>query len=392
MTKNILIISILSLLHIGCHIDTSGQYSYLPPEKIKDGLDVGSLKEVSMDVKDIEDAVNLIMAGRYKEVHSMLIFKDGKLVFEEYFEGHKWQWDAPYHHGENVLWDRNMLHNIMSATKSITSACIGIAIDKGYIESVHRSIFDYLPDHTHLSTGGKDKITIEHLLTMTSGLEWKEWSAPYSSADNPTIGIWFQEKDPITFILDMPLVSEPGMDFNYSSGNMILLGEIIHNATNMSIDEFSTRHLFAPLQVDSSFWAVKFENGVDGNNLMITPRTMVKFGATFLNGGVWDGKQIVPGKWIEKSATPFSGNYRINIPGEASGRMGYSYSWWTKTYYKKGKPIHMYSATGFGGQHIMVFPELNTVVTFTGGNYLTKRPPFKILEKYIIPAIRLKND
>lgn len=391
MTKKILIISILSLLHLGCQFDSSGQYSYLPPEKIKDGLDVGSLKEASIDVSDIEHAVNLIKAGRYKEVHSMLIFKDGKLVFEEYFEGHKWQWDAPYHHGENVLWDRNMIHNIMSATKSITSACIGIAIDKGHIESVHRSIFDYLPDHTHLSTGGKEKITIEHLLTMTSGLEWKEWSAPYSSAENPTIGVWFQEKDPITFILEMPLVSEPGMDFNYSSGNMILLGEISHNATNMSIDEFSTKYLFAPLQVDSSFWAVKFENGVDGNNLMITPRTMVKFGATFLNGGVWDGKQIVPGKWIEKSATPFSGNYRINIPGEASGRMGYSYSWWTKTYYKKGKPIHMYSATGFGGQHIMVFPELNTVVTFTGGNYLTKRPPFKIIEKYILPSIKIES-
>ena len=83
MIKKILILSILSLLHLGCHIDTSGQYSYLPPEKIKDGLDVGSLKEVSIDVNDIEHVVNLIKAGRYKEVHSMLIFKDVKLVFEE---------------------------------------------------------------------------------------------------------------------------------------------------------------------------------------------------------------------------------------------------------------------------------------------------------------------
>jgi len=388
MIKKILILSILSLLHLGCHIDTSGQYSYLPPEKIKDGLDVGSLKEVSIDVNDIEHVVNLIKAGRYKEVHSMLIFKDGKLVFEEYFEGHKWQWDAPYHHGENVLWDRNMIHNIMSATKSITSACIGIAIDKGYIESVHQSIFNYLPDHRRLNIGGKDKITIEHLLTMTSGLEWKEWSAPYSSAENPTIGVWFQEKDPITFILEMPLVSEPGIDFNYSSGNMILLGEIIHNATEMSIDEFSNKYIFGPLGIDSALWAVKFENGVDANNLMITPRAMVKFGATYLNKGMWDGMQIIPEHWVKKSAIPFPGDYRINVPGEASGRLGYSYSWWTKTYYKSGKRINMYAASGFGGQHIMVFPELNTVVTFTGGNYLTKRPPFKIIEKYILPSIK----
>lgn len=388
MKNSILIILLLSLKMVGCNLDLSGQYTYQHPQHENDGIEVGALHEVNIDSTLIKLAVNKILNGQYKEVHSILIYKDAKLVFEEYFNGHKWQWDAPYHHGELVMWDRTMLHNIMSSTKSITSACIGIAIDKGYIESVHQSIFNYLPDHRHLNIGGKEKITIEHLLTMTSGLEWKEWSAPYSSAENPTIGVWFQEKDPITFILEMPLTREPGKSFNYSSGNMILLGEIIHNATEMSIDEFSKKYVFEPLGIDTAVWAVKFENGVDANNLMITPRAMVKFGATFLNKGMWDGKQIIPEHWIEKSAIPYPGNYRINVPGEASGRLGYSYSWWTKTLYKSGKRINMYTASGFGGQHIMVFPELKTVVTFTGGNYLTKRPPFKILEKYILPSIK----
>ena len=87
------------------------------------------------------------------------------------------------------------MHVCQSVTKSITSACIGIAIDKGFIENVHQSIFDYLPEYQHLNTDGKNKITIENLLTMTSGLEWMEWNAPYSSRENPVIEIWFQEAD-----------------------------------------------------------------------------------------------------------------------------------------------------------------------------------------------------
>ena len=121
-------------------------------------------------------------------------------------------------------------------------------------------------------------------------------------------------------------------------------------------------------------------------SLELTPRDMVKVGVTFLNIGIWDGKQIISEKWVEKSAAPYPGNHGINVPGEDSGRNGYSYSWWIKTFFNSGKRIHMYSASGWGGQYIMVLPELNTVVVFTGGNYVTKRPPFKILRKYVIPA------
>jgi CubicO group peptidase (beta-lactamase class C family) len=381
-------IALFSLILVSCQIDSSGQYSYEPPEKIDDGLQVGTLEEVNIKVGPIEDAVNLIQNGRIKEVHSILIYKDDKLVFEEYFQGHKWLWDAPAHHGELVNWDRSMIHNIMSATKSVTSACIGIAIGKGLIESVDQSIFDYLPDHQHLRSNDKEQITIEHLLTMRSGLAWREWSAPYSSTENPTIGVWFQDKDPISFILEMPFGNEPGTKFNYSSGNIIVLGEIIRNASGMSIDDFSEQYMFKPMEVDTSHWAVKYDNGVDANNLLITSRAMIKFGVMYLNNGAWNGNQIIPADWVGKSANTFPGNTGINIPGEDSGRNGYSYTWWTNTLYKSGKRINMYSASGFGGQHIMVLPELNMVVVFTGGNFVTKRPPFKILKKYIIPAVR----
>jgi CubicO group peptidase (beta-lactamase class C family) len=390
MKKEILIISIFALSIISCNSDTSSQYTYQPPENINDGLNVGTLDEVNIDSALIIKAMNKIQQGKFEEVHSMLIYKDNKLVFEKYFKGHQFKWDASKHHGDLVAWNRNMLHNIMSATKSVTSVCVGIAIKKGFIKSVHQSIFDYLPEHQHLKVDGKEKITIEHLLTMTSGLEWKEWSAPYSSSDNPNIGIWYQDKDPITYILEKPQIDKPGSSFNYSSGNTIVLGEIIRNATKMTIDEFSYKYLFKPLGIDSSSWAVKYENGVDANNLKITPRDMTKIGVTFLNNGIWNGEQIIPEQWLLKSTTSFPGNNKIEVPGEA-GENGYSYSWWVKPITSSGKTINMFYAMGWGGQYIMIIPKLSAVVVFTGGNYTRKPPAFKILNKYIIPAIEYDN-
>jgi CubicO group peptidase (beta-lactamase class C family) len=391
MKKAILLISILSILSlliVGCQLEPSSQYTYQPPENTNDGLDGGSLDEVNIDATLIEKAVNDINRGKYREVHSLLIFRDGKLVLEEYFEGHKYQWDAPKHHGELVTWDSSISHCVHSVTKSITSACIGIAIDKGFIQSVHQSIFDYLPEHQHLNTEGKDKITIEHLLTMTSGLDWEEWNAPYSSEDNPIVGIWFSDKDPVTYILERSLIDEPGTSFRYYGGNMIVLGEIIKNATKMNIDEFSTEYLFEPLEIDSFDWWLRFENDVieAAGGLKITPRDMVKVGATFLNNGVWNGKQIVSGQWVEKSAISYRGNKGINVPGTDQKNVGYSYSWWTKSFSDSDKRINVFYALGWGGQHIMGFPELNAVVVTTGGTYTSSTKTFTLLEKYIIPA------
>ena len=119
----------------------------------------------------------------------------------------------------------------------------------------------------------------------------------------------------------------------------------------------------------------------------MTPRDMVKVGVTFLNKGVWNGEQIVSEQWVEKSGTPFASNKGINVPGTDKKNVGYSYSWWTKTFSNSGKEIYMFYAAGWGGQHIMVFPELNAVVVTTGGVYTSTTKTFSLLEKYIIPAI-----
>jgi CubicO group peptidase (beta-lactamase class C family) len=368
-------------------------YVYQAPENINDGLDVGTLDEVNIDSELIEKAMNEINRGKYGEVHSVLVFKDDKLVLEEYFEGHEYEWDAPNYHGDLVAWNRSMPHVLQSVTKSVTSACIGIAIDKGFIDSVDEPIFEYLPEYRYLSTDGKDRITIEHLLTMTSGLEWTEWNAPYSSRDNPMIEIWFEEaeqnKHPFTFILEGSLVDEPGTTFRYFGGNQILLGGIIEDATQMDIDEFSAEYLFGPLGIDSFDWWPRFESGVieAAAGLKMTPRDMVKIGVTYLNNGVWNGEQIVPEQWVEKSAVPFGNNEGIDVPGTDERNVGYAYSWWTKTFYDAGREIDVFYALGWGGQSILVFRGLNTVVVFTGGEYTSSTRTFSLLERYIIPAI-----
>ena len=317
-------------------------------------------------------------------------------MLEEYFPGHDYLWDGPGHHGERLNWDKDQVHNIHSAGKSITSACIGIAVEKGFIESIDQSIFDYLSDYQYLNTDGKDQITIEHLLTMTSGLAWDEWGVPYSNPENDIIRLWVECDDQVECILGAPLLSEPGSDFTYSGGGMVLLGEIIKNASGMDIEAFSGKYLFEPLGIHPPEW-VRFDSGViyAGGDQRLTPRGMLKFGITFLDDGVWDGQRIISHQWVANSASPYSGPdntwfnsfFQAIPPGNTIwGPRGYSYSWWTHQFSHSDKKILAYWAGGWGGQKIIILPEKESVVVFTGGNYTSADPTIKILTKYIIHA------
>ena len=391
----VLYAALVSLLAAGCVSDSASNYTSPPPQQIDDGFAVGTLDEVGMNPALIAKAVGGIENGRYGEIHSMLIFKDNRLVFEEYFPGHEYQWDGPNFHGAWVNWDRDTEHNIASVGKSITSACVGIAIEEGFIESVNEPMFAYLPEYQHLNTAGKDQITIEHLVTMTSGLEWDEWSSSLSDTSNDLVALWFCD-DPVACILENPLVSEPGDDFTYNSGISILLGAIIKNATSKDIEAFSAEYLFKPMGIDPVAWDWMNDEVIyAGGNQLMTPREMLKFGVTYLNHGLWDGQQIVPEQWVEASAKPFPGpgsswrNSRWKpIPPDdgTRGQRGYSYAWFTHTFSHSGEKLPSYWATGFGGQKIIVFPEQDTVVVFTSGNYEMPSSNAEILADFVIPA------
>ena len=388
----IVIIFITSLL-TGCESnDSSGQYVIVPPENINDGLEVGSLREVNIDEGIIAKAVDRIRLGKYKEVHFILIFKDNKLVLEEYFEGHKYKWDAPYYCGEWIKWDRSTKHQIMSCTKSLTSACINIAIESGFIKSVNQSIFDFLPDHQQFNSGQKKNITIEHLLTMTSGLEWDEWHAPHATAANDIDRLYIEcSDDPLACVLGKPLIHTPGESFTYNGGGMITLGEVLKNATGMDIVEFSKKFLFAPLGIDSIQWD-RFPKGEveTAGGLHLKPRDMLKIGVMYLNKGVWNGERIISADWVAKSSEIYRNNSGIKLPIEDSGKNGYGYTWWISKVGSGRNKTTMYRANGWGGQVIMVFPQLEMVVVFTGGNYTVKSKLFEIIEKYVLPSINYK--
>src|SRR5210317_996495 len=200
-----IIILFFTVINLSCGYP---DYSYQTPERREDGLNVATLVEVGLEPQPVFDAIRRIKGGKYGETHSILIFKNNKLVLEEYFQGHTYKWDAPGHYGENVKWNKDMQHCIHSDTKSIVSLCIGIAIDKGFIKNVHQSIFDYLPDYQYLNKNNKEYITIEHLLTMTSGLKWEEWGVSLGSIDNDQIGIWFWEDGPMNYVLSREFVAE----------------------------------------------------------------------------------------------------------------------------------------------------------------------------------------
>lgn len=397
MKRTVLIISVLALFIVGCGSEATSEYIYHQPEKIDDGFEVGTLDEVNMDATLLGVVVDDIRNGEYGEIHSILIYKDGMLVFEEYFVGHDYDWGSPGFHGDWVNWDIHHRHNIHSVGKSMTSACIGIAIEQGFIESVNDSIFDYLHEYQHLNLDGKDQITIEHLLTMSSGLEWDEWGSSYGNENNDVIALWVSCDDPIECILEKPLVSEPGTNFTYSGGNMIVLGEIIKNATGMDIEAFSWQYLFEPMGVETPPWHWIDDTGViyAGGDQRLTPREMLKFGVTYLNDGVWDRQQIISADWVAHSASPYTGpdNTWLNhflrpIPPDDGtwGSRGYSYSWWTHEFSHTGKKYPAYWAGGWGGQAIRILPEQNTVVAFTGANYNAMDPTVKILKNYVIPA------
>jgi len=389
MKKTHLILLLLSIL-TSCSTSDQSHLAYQLPTETEDGLLTAGLDEVNLDSSLIIKAVNSIRQGRYGEIHSLLIYKDDRLVLETYFPGHQYKWDAPEHYGEWVNWNRDSLHCAHSVSKSVTSMCMGIAVDNGFIQDPFQPAFNYLDGYEYLNKDGKDAITIEHLLTCTSGLQWSEWNAPLSSMENDQIAIWFHEKGPVDYAFSRPLVHEPGSWFNYSGANIDALGVIIENASGLSFSEFSENYLFTPLGLKGAYWKIIYPTGEVQccSGLCLRPRDMLKLGILMLNGGLWNGKQILPESWVEKSRRPYQPEARIDIPGEDMSDMGYSYTWWTKTIDVGGRKVNWFSANGWGGQKIIILPELNSVIVFTGGNYTRKVKEFSIMEDYILPAFK----
>lgn len=353
-------------------------YEYLVPEQTNDGWETGSLDEVNIESEKLITLVDHLNFGLINNVHSVLIIKNDKLVFEEYFEGNTFDINGTNFHGSVKNYDKNTIHNQASVTKSFASALIGIAISKGFIKSVDEKVFSYFPEYSSLNIGEKQNITIEHLLTMSAGFEWNEWEVTYANLQNDLIQMWYVN-DPLEYLVSKPIVSTPGTQFYYNSGCTNLLGEIVFKATGIKPDVFADQYLFSKLGIVNRTWA-KFSNGVVfvSGDLKIRPRDMAKFGYLYLKNGVWNGQQVISKEWINKSTEEFIA---------VNNNWKYGYKWWLRNYSINGNNHFSYSARGWGGQQITVFPELDIILVFTGGNYATGDPVDMIIIDYILPSV-----
>ena len=318
---------------------TNGWRSSTPEEQ---GMDSGKLIEMMEMVRDESYAID-----------NITIIRNGYLVTDAYL--------FPF--------QKNTKHVIHSNTKSITSALVGIALDKGYIKSVNRPVLEFFPEKTIANLNEqKRSIALEHLLTMTSGLDTKD-SYLYKWVG---MGEMMRSEDWAQYVLDLPMAQAPGKHFEYSNGVSYLLSAIIQKATKMSALEFARKHLFRPLGITDVKWRTSPQGVNTGyGDMMLTPHDMAKIGLLYLNKGRWEDRQIVSTAWVEASTQKHI---------SATIFDGYGYQWWVDS-------AQYYMAVGYLGQFIFVVPEKNMVVVFTSNleNYDFYIPK-GLLDQYIIPA------
>ncbi len=295
-------------------------------------------------------------------LRSLLISMDGELIDERYFHGARSSDSA----------------NLKSASKSIISTLIGIALDRGQLKSTRDPIAKFFPEHLGAEADAlKKRITIEDLLTMRSGLE---------TTSNVNYGKWVTSGNWVRHVLTRPVIDEPGGSMIYSTGNSHLLSAILTKATKMSTFEFARRYLAEPLGIAIRPW-IRDPQGIylGGNDMHITPRAMLKYGELYLNRGRLQERQIVSAKWVEDSLKP-------RTKSNWSGR-DYGYGWWIDTL--GGRTTHY--AWGHGGQFIFTVPGLKLVVVTTAvptpddGRRQHQRAIYDLMERHLIPAAERKQ-
>lgn len=307
----------------------------------------------------------LIYLGKFGPLDSLLVLKDGKLIFEKYFNG----------------FNSEKNHPIQSVSKSIQSILVGICFDKGYLKSLDEPIIHFFEEYKSLDWGNKkDKISFRHLLSMTSGIQWNESEMSYQSFENQANQMVLSI-DWVEYVLSQPMEAKPGKVFNYSSANPILFSSIIKKVTGQSNEVFALKHLFKPLGIRNvAFHRNIFSTGIIGDYEM-TPGDLLKLGFLILKKGNWKGIKLISSGWVEQfisSQTQLNPNFKE-----------YLFFWWRKAFLINGKKIWGIYAWGYGGQHIFLFPEMEMVIVTTGSYYHINqaKEPFDIVENFILPGL-----
>jgi CubicO group peptidase (beta-lactamase class C family) len=331
---------------------------------------VSEPEEQNMNSTLLEAAEAHILDNAEADVNSLIVIRNGYIVFERYFR--------PY------LFDANDPNVMYSITKTVIALLIGIAIELDFLEGVDQRVLDFFPNSTFADTNAwKEAITIEHLLTMTSGLRWIERGylsyGPEAVAEGEDlIRYLFGSVDWVQNVLDRPMTAEPGTTFNFNGGGLHVLSVILQNSTGMTAAEFAEDHLFEPLGITSPAWLHNPRGETHGaTGLTLTPRDLAKIGLLCLNNGLWDERQVVPSEWITESFRSFiSTNHSLD----------FGYQWWIHN------ESSFISAKGFQGQAVYLLPEQDIVVVFTSTMIDAWLSLDDIIEDFIIPAVLDPSD
>ena len=333
-----------------------------------------SAESVRLNSAKLQAIETAIRSGEFKKVGSVLVARHGKLAYEAYFDG-----------------DASSLRDTRSATKSITGILVGIAIQEKKLSGASQPVLALLPERRRKLQNPdprKGKITVEDLLTMSSPLECDDWN-DVSRGNEERM---YLVEDWAQFILDLPIRGrmrigenpEPpkyGRDFSYCTGGVFVLSEIIQKATGMRTDRFAQEKLFAPLGIGRVQWVYSPMNVPQtGGGLRLASPDLLKIGQLYLNGGAWNGKQVVGMQWVKASTTPHA---QIDDSTE------YGYLWWLKSFKSGAKTYPAFFMTGNGGNKVVAIPSLDMVVVITSTNYNTRgmhEQTEKLLTDYILAA------
>ena len=319
---------------------------------VEDGWKVAAPEEVGIDSAPLAEMIDF---AREREipVHSVQIVRRGQLVLDAYFH--------PYRAG--------MRHDIASVTKSVTSTLIGLAIEKRHLRDVQQAVTSFFPARSIAALDARKRaLTLEHLLTMQAG-----WDCGFEPKEARLFEMR-RSPDWPQFMLDLPMIAEPGTRWAYCSGNCHLLSAIVTQTTATNALAFARRELFGPLGIEDVVWPADGHGNNHGwGDLQLHPRDMAKLGQLFLQRGRWGNRQVISEGWIQQAT-------RAHVE-RTSNNDHYGYFWWVK-----GKDYPgMFEAVGRGGQRINVWPAKDLVLVFTGGGFEPGD-----LAKFILKA--LKSD
>lgn len=348
------------------------------PAARDDGWTIAAPETVGLDGVVLCAMVDRLRTWPDANVHSVLVARSGKLVFERYFSGADEIWGRSA--GE-VKFDATARHDLRSVSKSLTSLLVGLALQRGKIGSVDQPVVAFFPEYADLDTPERRRITLRHLLTMSAGLAWDE-TIPYSNPANSEVRMIFAA-DGERFALEQPVVAPPGRVYNYSGGATALLGAVVRKTTGQPIDQFAREALLGPLGVTDFEWlGIPGKPPAAASGARMRPRDMLKLGQVVLAKGQWNGREVVPAAWIAESVAP-------HITG--SGVYFYGYQWWLGRSLREGREVQWIAGFGLGGQRIFIVPDLDLVVVTTAGMYrspLQGLVTMEILNQYALRAVK----